>query len=89
MTVRELLERIDSRELAEWIAFNAIEPVDNRFRGDLQAGIIASTLANCHRSRATHSFTPIDFMPMYDKEVPKQQTKEQMIHAMKRATGQS
>ena len=62
MTVRELLSKIDSKELSEWAAFYSIEPF-GYFRSDMQAGIIASTVANCNRTKNSRSFKPMDFMP--------------------------
>ena len=38
-------------------------------RSDLQAGIIASTIANVHRGKNTSAFKPEDFMP-YSKREP-------------------
>jgi len=63
MTVRELLSRMDSRELAEWVAYYSIEPFGN-FRSDLNCGIVASTIANCNRSKTSKVFKPMDFMPI-------------------------
>lgn len=71
MTVRELLGRIDSRELSEWAAYYSVEPFGD-FRSDLQAGIVASTLANCNRtSNSSRSFNPTDFMPIGEHNKPK------------------
>ena len=64
MSVREMLQRIDSRELTEWIAYDTVEPI-GAVRTDLAAGIISSTIANCHRSKNTSVFTPMDFMPLH------------------------
>ena len=64
MTVRELLQRMDSRELSEWLAYDQIEPI-GAVRGDLNAGIISSTIANCHRGKNQKAFTPVDFMPLH------------------------
>ena len=38
-------------------------------RADLNAGIIASTVANCHRNSEAkpEPFTPADFMPRYSE----------------------
>ena len=67
MTVKELLSRIDSAELAEWMAYERIDPFGNE-RGDLRAGIIASTVANC--SVAVRAKTkPGDFMPSFGRRV--------------------
>ena len=62
MTVRELLSRIDSKELTEWAAFYSIDPFGN-VRSDIQSGIVASTIANCNRTKNSKTFKPIDFMP--------------------------
>jgi len=78
MTVRELLARIDSRELAEWMAFYGIEPFGG-VRGDLQAGVIASTIANVNKGKRGKAFTPGDFMPLMKK--PKQ-SEDEMINIM-------
>ena len=68
MTVQELLGRVDSRELTEWMAFYQIEPFGAE-RGDLQAGIVASTVANVHRDpkKKREPFKPADFMPEFGK----------------------
>jgi|TARA_R110002020_G_scaffold155495_3_gene336584 hypothetical protein len=66
MTVRELLARIDSKELSEWMAYYELNPFGT-VRDDLQAGIIASTIANVNRGKSDKSFTPSDFMPYMDK----------------------
>mgnify|MGYP003139586721 CR=1 FL=1 len=66
MTVRELLARIDSRELSEWMAYYELNPFGS-VRDDLQAGIVASTIANVNRGKNDKSFTPSDFMPYIDK----------------------
>jgi len=66
MTVRELLARIDSRELSEWMAYYELNPFGS-VRDDLQAGIVASTIANVNRGKNDKSFTPSDFMPYMDK----------------------
>lgn len=82
-SVRELLQRVDSLELAEWVAFNSIDPIDGRWRGDLQAGIVASTIANCNRTKTSKTYSPLDFMPMHDKQVVEPQTEDEMKAAMR------
>ncbi|MEM6560043.1 MAG: hypothetical protein AAF656_00450 [Planctomycetota bacterium] len=71
MTVRELLARTDSRELAEWMAYFDLDPWGEQ-RADLRAGTIAATVANAHHPRGR--FKPSDFMPKFDREPPKAQT---------------
>lgn len=63
MTVREMLAKLDSKELSEWAAYYSIEPF-GYFRSDLQSGVIASTVANCNRTKSSRSFSPLDFMPI-------------------------
>jgi len=66
MTVREMLARIDSKELSEWMAYYELNPFGT-VRDDLQAGIVASTIANVNRGKNDKSFTPSDFMPYMEK----------------------
>jgi hypothetical protein len=58
-TARELLEKMSSRELSEWLAYYGLEPFGDE-RADLRAGIISSTIANAN---SNHRFKPSDFMP--------------------------
>jgi hypothetical protein len=62
MTVREMLSRIDSRELSEWLAYYGLNPWGPE-RADLRAGTIASTVANCMSDKG--NYKPSDFMPRY------------------------
>ena len=66
LPVRELLARMGSDELTEWMAFYQLEPFGD-FRADLRSAIVASTLANAHRSKEGKPFTPEDFMPFVHK----------------------
>ena len=85
MTVAELGNRMSSIELQEWVAYQSITGcLDSRQRGDLGAGIVASTVANAHRTSNSKSFNPHDFMPYYEK--PKQ-TPQQAIEKLKRQLG--
>ena len=79
MTVREMLARIDSKELAEWMQYYALDPFGTE-REDLQAGIIASTVANANSAKGK-AFQPSDFMPYLDKN---EQTPEDMQTLLKR-----
>ena len=69
MTVRELLSRIDSHELSEWIAYQGIEPFGEE-RADLRSGIIAAVTANAWRGKGDKAMSPQDFMPFYEKPEP-------------------
>jgi len=78
MTVKELLARIDSRELTEWMAYYSLEPWGTEPE-DLRAGIIASTIANVNRDQKKQRkpFTPKDFMPVWDRPPKQEQTPEE------------
>lgn len=85
MTVAELGDRMSSQELQEWIEYQGIVGcLDSRQRADLGAGIVASTVANAHRSGRSQSFSPQDFMAYVEK---KKQTPQQAIEKLKRERG--
>lgn len=56
--------------------YEQIEPFGD-LRGDLQAGIIASTVANISGKKLEKNMAPKDFMPFF-QEKPRQQTPEEM-----------
>lgn len=60
MTVRDMLTRMDAKEMTDWIAFWNMEPWGDE-RSDFRSGVIASTVANVMSSKG-RSFTPQDFM---------------------------
>jgi len=62
-----MLERIDSRTLAEYMALDRIDP-QGSFRGDVQAAVVASTVANCHRGKGSRAFGIKDFLPFTQDE---------------------
>lgn len=71
MPVRELLARATSRELAEWMAYERLTgPLDERLRGDVQAAIVAATVANTARTKG-HAAKPRDFLPEWEPPRPK------------------
>lgn len=57
----ELLGRISSAELTEWVEFFRLEPWGPEVEG-WQAGMIASTIANVNRGKGVKPFKPADFM---------------------------
>lgn len=64
MPVRELLSRVSSRELTEWMAYERLTgPLDSRLRGDISAGVIAATVANSAGAKSTAR--PADFLPTW------------------------
>lgn len=71
MTVRELGERMDSRELSEWIAYTRhFEPLPDSWR---QAGMLASMILapHCERGRAPKAadFVPIEPPPQHPDQI--------------------
>jgi len=75
MTKKELLSRMDSYEIQEWIEKNKIEPLE--YRADLRAGTICAVIANVFRGKGQKSYKPTDFMPETIKKKP-QTWKEQI-----------
>lgn len=74
-TVAELLSRVSSAELSEWMAFSTLEPfgADADFLGH---AITSSTIANVNRDKNQRAYKVEDFMPKFEK---KEQTTDQMI----------
>lgn len=83
MTVGDLLPRISSAELTEWMAFERIEGPIGPARGDVQAALVAMTVANVNRGKRK-PFKLNDFLPDWDRG-GRSQTTEQMIAAVKQA----
>lgn len=65
MPVRDLLGRISGRELAEWIAFDLVEPIGG-LRGDYQAAVVAATVTNGLRGGKGKRLGLDDFLPFGD-----------------------
>ena len=78
MTVREMLNRMDSRELSEWIAFASVEPIGER-RADARMAANTCRLANLIKSACGSKdelLTLEDCMLTFDP--PEQQTPQEM-----------
>lgn len=75
MTVAELLARMSSRELTEWICFWGIEGPAGEERADWRAGLVASTIANANRDpkKRREPFEPTDFMPKWGETGDREQ----------------
>lgn len=72
--------QIPEWKFQRWTAFLNMEPQGGA-RGDLQAGIIASTIANVNRRKYTPPYKAKDFMPKFGYEVytlKKQQSVEEL-----------
>jgi hypothetical protein len=62
MTVGELLGRISSRELSEWMAYYMLEPFGAE-RDNLHAGLVAAMVHNVNRDpKRGKAADPKDFM---------------------------
>ncbi len=83
MSVRELLERIDSRELAEWMAYYTLDPFGS-VRTDLNAGVIAATIANANKGKNGRPFQPADFMPYVEKSEQSEEDMKAILNTMVR-----
>lgn len=80
MSVARCQQEVSSAEFAEWIAFAQVDGPWWSERGDLQAAIVASTLANVH-ARKGRRYTPRDFMPYRDAR-PREQSISDMRAVM-------
>ena len=68
-TVKELLSRIDARELSEWEAYYKIEPFGQQV-SNFTVATVAAVVANANRSqkKRTKAFSPDDFMVKFRKK---------------------
>lgn len=58
-----------ANEFNAWATFYRLFPFGD-VRGDLQAGVVASVVANVNRGRGTSAFNPADFMPQFGADKP-------------------
>ncbi len=80
MTARELSQRMDSAELTEWMAEDAIEPIGPA-RYDAPIAILCHELVRCLVGR---NVPAADFLPRWGGEAARpQQTDAQMRAALK------
>lgn len=82
-----MLARVGSDELTEWAASYAIEPWGEA-RQDLQAGVVAATVANANRAKSTDRvFGPRDFALAFgprEPATPQQMAAKLRAHAAAR-----
>lgn len=72
MTVEELDRRMSIQEFMEWVALQRVDPMPDSW---MQAGIVASTIANVNRVKGPPR-KPQDFMPKRPR--PRQSVAEMM-----------
>lgn len=58
---------MSSRELSEWATFFSLEPFGD-MRGDIQAAIVAATIANVNRKQGSKPLNPTVFMPKFEQD---------------------
>lgn len=81
MPVRELLARVDSRELAEWMAYEQVTGPLGPERADIHAGIIAAAIHNANTGKRGRKAKPRDFIPRWDRAA---QTWEEQLAVIRR-----
>ena len=69
MTVKEAQARVSSREFAEWLAYERVEP-DLELRVDFGFALLASILVNSNRDpkKRNKPYGVEDFLPKWDHE---------------------
>jgi hypothetical protein len=79
-----MLATMDARELAEWRAYEKLEPFGEA-RADLRMGISTAATLNVNRRRGSQPIKPRDVMPDFDEQYRPKQTVEEMKATMKGA----
>ena len=72
-TRSELLDRISSRELTEWMAFAQLEPFGSEAYY-LGHAIVAHVIANVNRGKGQREYKVGEFMPKFDDEPQSRRT---------------
>lgn len=81
MTVSELLARVSSRELSEWMAYYSIEPFGAE-RDNLHAGIIASATVNLWRNADEEPVKPQDWQLQFGAQDDVMPGKDSDLYAL-------
>lgn len=82
-----LLADLTAFQLAEWEAFDSLDPIGS-FRADYRMAQICSTNTNIaiqvnKGKKAVKLTTPLEFMPDYDGKLREQRNKTQSVEEMK------
>lgn len=64
---------ISAREFAEWVAYDAIDPI-GRERDDWRAAALLTMLANIHRGKGKPAYKLKQFWPNWDRTPPDEET---------------
>lgn len=86
MTVREMLARIDSAEISEWIAYEAVTGPLGPERADIHAALIAQTVANTNRGKGRPRKLS-DFLLKWDQPQQTWQDQLALVHQINRTLG--
>lgn len=70
------MDRLTSREITEYQAYERVAGPLGPARTDVQAAIIAATVANANRGKGKPA-TPADFIPTWDRKP--EQTVDEMV----------
>lgn len=83
MTRHELLGRMSSQELTDWMVYAQVEPFGDE-RADLRAALVASVIANVNRDpkKKPKPFDIADFMLFRDKAEATREDVEQQIASL-------
>jgi hypothetical protein len=66
-SVKELLVRVDARELAEWQAYYKIRPFGERL-SDMRMARLCCIIANAFRGKNSRAMSEADFMFKFENE---------------------
>jgi len=70
MTVGELLARISSREITEWMVYERIAGPIGPVRGDIHAAQVAATVLNVNRRKRRRPIKIDDVLLRWDRKEP-------------------
>jgi hypothetical protein len=79
MPVEEMLGRMSSRELTEWMVYEEENGPLGPSRADQLAALVAAVIANANRGKRGRTFKPADFMPRWGKRRRRQTPEEQKL----------
>ena len=79
-----LMGQLSSREFDEWMAYYGLEPF-GELRGDLQAGIVASTMVNMLSGKDAKKLSPGDFVLFQQDQAEKKPRDAKELYAQFRS----
>jgi hypothetical protein len=82
MTVGQLLDGIDSREVAEWQAYETVAGPLGPARTDYLFGMLASVIANVNRPKRARPYKAEQFVPKWDADARPERKPEMDGHEM-------